>query len=138
MELILIVFWLILAVVVGAAAHARGRDGGAWFVLAIVISPLIAVLMLLAFPVKDKRQQPKGYLPWHRYFTPRQPPPPTTPVDPRWANLRSTPIEPVHSTPSEPEQKPVVHKHEIISSVTLFGILIAIVGGLWVASRFLP
>ena len=91
---ILIVFWLILAVVVGAAANARGRDGGAWFILAILISPLIAVLMLLAFPVKEKSQRPKGYLPWHDYFRARPPPPPTKPVDPRWANLRSTPIEP--------------------------------------------
>jgi hypothetical protein len=134
MELIIVIFWLILAIIVGAAANARGRSGAGWFILAVVVSPLIAVLMLLAFPVRDKRevQTPKGYLPWHGYFTPR-PPPRTKPVDPRWANLRSTPIEPPHSTASQSEQKPLVHKHEIIASVTLFGIFVLIIGALWVA-----
>lgn len=48
MELVL--FWLGLAVVVAVAANTRGRSGGGWFLLAIVISPLLAGLLVLALP----------------------------------------------------------------------------------------
>ena len=40
-------FWFAFAVVVGVAANARGRDGVGWFILALIISPLIAVLLVL-------------------------------------------------------------------------------------------
>ena len=43
-------FWLGLAIVVGVAANTRGRHGWGWFLLAIVISPLLAGLLLLALP----------------------------------------------------------------------------------------
>ena len=39
-----LVAWLVLAAVVGAAAHSRGRNGAGWFLLAILISPLLALL----------------------------------------------------------------------------------------------
>ena len=61
-------FWIGLAIVVGVAANKRGRDRTGWSVLAIVISPLLAGLLLLALP---------------RLATPVK-------RDPRWANLRST------------------------------------------------
>jgi phosphate/sulfate permease len=48
MELILL--WFGLAVVVGVAASTRGRSGFAWFLLAVVISPLLAGLLVLAMP----------------------------------------------------------------------------------------
>lgn len=43
-----VAFWMLLAVVVGVAAHKRGRMGFGWFVLAVMLSPLIAGLLLLA------------------------------------------------------------------------------------------
>lgn len=45
-----VMIWLILAIVIGAAASARGRSGGGWFLLALILSPLIAGLALLLFP----------------------------------------------------------------------------------------
>ena len=46
MELVLI--WLGLAVIVGVAANTRGRNGFGWFLLAVLISPLLAGLLVLA------------------------------------------------------------------------------------------
>ena len=51
---VLIFFWLALAVIVGVAANTRGRSSALWVLLAIVISPLIAGLLLLALPGLDK------------------------------------------------------------------------------------
>lgn len=48
MEIVL--FWLVLAIIVGVAANTRGRSGFGWFLLAAIISPLIAGLLLLALP----------------------------------------------------------------------------------------
>ena len=42
--------WLGLAIVVGVAANARGRSGPAWLLLAVIISPLLAGLLVLALP----------------------------------------------------------------------------------------
>jgi hypothetical protein len=42
--------WIGFAVVVGVAANNRGRNGAGWGMLAIVISPLLAGLLLLAMP----------------------------------------------------------------------------------------
>jgi hypothetical protein len=53
--MILLTIWIILAIVIGNAASARGRDGGGWFVLSIVLSPIIAGLLLLLLPVTDSK-----------------------------------------------------------------------------------
>jgi hypothetical protein len=45
MELLLL--WLVFAIVVGYAASTKGRSGVGWFLLAVLISPLIAVIFLL-------------------------------------------------------------------------------------------
>lgn len=42
--------WFCLAIVVGVAAGTRGRNGFGWFLLAAVLSPLIAGLLVLALP----------------------------------------------------------------------------------------
>jgi hypothetical protein len=42
----LMVVWLVAAVVVGAVAASRNRSGFIWFMLAIVISPVLAGLLL--------------------------------------------------------------------------------------------
>jgi hypothetical protein len=44
---LIIVFWLGLAVAVGAIAVGRDRSGIGWFLLAVIISPLIAGIFLL-------------------------------------------------------------------------------------------
>lgn len=46
---IVVVLWLGLAAAVGAAARSRGRSFGNWFVVAVLISPLLALIFLIAF-----------------------------------------------------------------------------------------
>jgi hypothetical protein len=48
MELVL--FYLGLAVVVGVAANTRGRSGFGWFLLSLLITPVITGLLVLALP----------------------------------------------------------------------------------------
>ncbi len=45
-----VLLYLGLAVVVGVAANTRGRSGFGWFLLALLISPLISGLLVLALP----------------------------------------------------------------------------------------
>ena len=42
----------IFALAVGFIADARGRSGFGWFFLAILISPLIACVLILALPTR--------------------------------------------------------------------------------------
>ena len=64
--------WVMLSIVVGVAADSRGRNP-AWFLLALVISPLLAALLLLALPnLKTERQwQPfiQAVIGWCRPLT---------------------------------------------------------------------
>jgi|SRR6476646_5332803 hypothetical protein len=46
----LIVFWVIFAIVVAVAANSRGRDSVGWFILACLISPLLAAILLALMP----------------------------------------------------------------------------------------
>jgi hypothetical protein len=48
--IILGVLWLVIAIVVGAAAGARGRSTVGWFLLSVLISPLLAGLLLAILP----------------------------------------------------------------------------------------
>ncbi len=48
-----VVLWFVLAIIVGIAANTRGRSGIGWFFLAVITSPLIAGLLLLALPRKE-------------------------------------------------------------------------------------
>lgn len=43
--------WIVFAVVIGIGASARGRSGFGWFLLALVLSPLIAFVLLVLLPV---------------------------------------------------------------------------------------
>jgi hypothetical protein len=45
-----IIVWLFFTAVVAAAADARGRSGAAWFIVALIFSPLIGLICVLAFP----------------------------------------------------------------------------------------
>lgn len=42
--------WVILAIVIAAAASQRGRFGLGWLLLALVLSPLIAGILLAVLP----------------------------------------------------------------------------------------
>ena len=46
----LIVVWCIFAFAVAYVAKQRGRDNAMWFALSLVISPLLAMLALIAMP----------------------------------------------------------------------------------------
>jgi hypothetical protein len=48
--------WVILAIVVSVAADSRGRNP-AWFLLALVISPLLAALLLFTLPNLQTERQ---------------------------------------------------------------------------------
>lgn len=50
MTLILIIIWFVLCLCIAGAAAERGREGVGWFFIAFFLSPLIAVVLLLAFP----------------------------------------------------------------------------------------
>jgi len=48
--MLLLILWLAFAVLIGAAARTRGRNGVGWFLLAILLSPLFAGLILALLP----------------------------------------------------------------------------------------
>jgi hypothetical protein len=48
--MMLLLAWLILAALVGIVAGARGRSGGGWMMLGIIISPLLAGLIVAVLP----------------------------------------------------------------------------------------
>lgn len=50
--------WLIFAIVVGVGASGRGRSGFGWFLLAMIISPLLAVILLFLLPVRTRSAEP--------------------------------------------------------------------------------
>lgn len=54
------IFWLILALVVGVAAGSRGRSGFGWFLIAILLSPLIAIIILLVLPKLGEAGAPRS------------------------------------------------------------------------------
>jgi len=53
--MVLVTLWLLFAILIGVAAKARGRFGIGWFLLAILLSPLIAGVILALLP--DLRTQ---------------------------------------------------------------------------------
>lgn len=55
MEIVL--FWFGLSIIVGIAANRRDRSGAGWFFLALLISPVLAGLLMLALgPAKRAAQ----------------------------------------------------------------------------------
>ncbi len=43
-----VLFWLVGAIVVAVIASNRGRSGFGWFLLSLVLSPLICLILVLA------------------------------------------------------------------------------------------
>jgi hypothetical protein len=52
--MVIVFLYIALAVIVGVAANSRGRSGLGWFLLAILISPLISGLLVLALRRIDR------------------------------------------------------------------------------------
>jgi hypothetical protein len=48
--IIFVIWWIAAAFVVGTAADVRGRKRGPWFWLSFFLGPILAVLLLIAFP----------------------------------------------------------------------------------------
>ena len=48
--MIFVVGWLLFSGIVGVAAKARGRSGISWFLISIIISPLLALILVLVLP----------------------------------------------------------------------------------------
>ena len=44
------VLWIVYAVCVGKVASIRGRGGFSWFVIALLLSPIMALAFLCAIP----------------------------------------------------------------------------------------
>ena len=44
------ILWPLLALVVAAAAQSRGRSGLGWFILAVVLSPLVGLILVQLLP----------------------------------------------------------------------------------------
>lgn len=51
------VFWVIFALVIATGASSRGRSGVGWFLVACLISPLLAGILLLFLPVRSQAMQ---------------------------------------------------------------------------------
>jgi hypothetical protein len=51
--------WVMLSIIVGVAAGTRGHNG-AWFLLALIISPLLAALCLIVLPHRLSRGRPSN------------------------------------------------------------------------------
>src|SRR6266481_4814972 len=51
----IVFFWFCFSIVVAVAANARGREGVLWFFISVIISPLIALLLVL---VMDRKNAP--------------------------------------------------------------------------------
>lgn len=49
-QILLLVFWIVMAVGIGAAADARGRHGFAWFMIAVMLSPVVGAILLALYP----------------------------------------------------------------------------------------
>jgi hypothetical protein len=51
----LIVFWLLFSFVIGIIASSKGRSGFGWFLLSVLISPLLSFILVLALPSLSTR-----------------------------------------------------------------------------------
>ncbi len=54
MELFIILVWLCLSIAVGGLAQSKGREGFGWFVVALLISPLLALIVIACVPTNSK------------------------------------------------------------------------------------
>lgn len=56
-------FWVGFSIAVGVLASNRGRSGSGWFVLSLIISPLLgAIFVLLVENLKDVKPSPATHI----------------------------------------------------------------------------
>jgi len=48
----IILMWVVFSFAVAIAANANGRTGCGWFFISLIISPLFAILLVIAMPSK--------------------------------------------------------------------------------------
>jgi uncharacterized membrane protein len=48
--MLIVLGWIVLAIAAGAVASAKGRSGIGWFLLSLLITPVLTLLMLAALP----------------------------------------------------------------------------------------
>lgn len=58
----LVFFWFAFAVVVAVAAGSRGRSWLGWFLLSLVISPLLTLILVLVLPSIKDRATPETHV----------------------------------------------------------------------------
>ncbi len=56
-----------LAIVVGVAANTRGRSGFGWFLLSLIVTPIITGLLVIALPYKERSDGPIRITPEYCY-----------------------------------------------------------------------
>lgn len=57
-----VIIWIVLSAVVGWAGSQKGRSGGGFFLLSLILSPLIGILVVIAVPrVEQGPSPPKGH-----------------------------------------------------------------------------
>lgn len=52
MELLVVIGWVLMAVMIGYAAYARGRVSVNWLLVSLILSPVIAWMFLLLLPMR--------------------------------------------------------------------------------------
>jgi hypothetical protein len=93
MLLFTIVVWVFLCILVGVAAEHRFNRSSVWCLIAVVISPLLAILLLLALgPAKPEPPDEEAVPDWR--------PAPRTPQ----AAWQPVPRTPATRTPPKPRQ----------------------------------
>jgi hypothetical protein len=50
MTLLIVIIWFVVSIFVGIAASSRGRSAFGWFLISLLLSPVLALLFLLVFP----------------------------------------------------------------------------------------
>jgi hypothetical protein len=53
-EEMFVVLWIVFSFAVAIAANANGRSGCGWFFISLLISPLFAILLVIAVPSKNE------------------------------------------------------------------------------------
>ena len=56
----IVFFWVVLSVVAGIVAAAKGRSGFGYFALSLVLSPLVGLLLAVALPRVEQRVRIPG------------------------------------------------------------------------------
>jgi drug/metabolite transporter (DMT)-like permease len=54
--LAVVILWVMVSIIIGVAANSRGRNGVGWFFVSLLLSPIIALLLLLVFLPIRKQQ----------------------------------------------------------------------------------